>query len=99
MLAAIERTVADRTEGQAVADEFFFARQIQAAMACARCDNDRPGLVAVALSDDRFDRAVTDTEYDAVLSWMLLLGLENGFTQDPSSADSDYIPLFDFEGL
>lgn len=46
-----------------------------------------------------FNRSVTDTEYDAVLSWMLLLGLENGFTQDPSSADSNYIPLFDFEGL
>ena len=46
-----------------------------------------------------FDRPVTDTEYDAVLSWMLLLGLENGFTQEPSSADSVYIPPFDFEGL
>ena len=46
-----------------------------------------------------FNRSVTDTEYDAVLSWMLLLGLENGFTQDPSYADSDYSPLFDFEGL
>lgn len=46
-----------------------------------------------------FDRSVTDTEYDAVLSWMLLLGLENGFTQEPSSSDSAYIPPFDFEGL
>lgn len=46
-----------------------------------------------------FDRPVTDTEYDAVLSWMLLLGLENGFTQEPSSSDSAYIPPFDFEGL
>ena len=46
-----------------------------------------------------FDRPVTGTEYDAVLSWMLLLGLENGFTQEPSSSDSAYIPPFDFEGL
>ena len=46
-----------------------------------------------------FDRAVTDTEYDAVLSWMLLLGLENGFTQEAASADADYIPPFDFAGL
>ena len=46
-----------------------------------------------------FDRAVTDTEYDAVLSWMLLLGLENGFTQEAASADADYIPPFYFAGL
>jgi len=46
-----------------------------------------------------FDRTVTDTEYDAVLSWMYLLGLENGFTQEAAASDQRYIPPFDFEGL
>ncbi|MBQ7416193.1 MAG: 4Fe-4S cluster-binding domain-containing protein [Oscillospiraceae bacterium] len=39
------------------------------------------------------DRTVTDEEYDAVLSWMLLNGLD-GFTQDRSAADFSYIPGF-----
>lgn len=40
-----------------------------------------------------FDRKVTDEEYDAVLSWMLLNRLQ-GFTQDFSSATENYIPVF-----
>ncbi len=40
-----------------------------------------------------FDRAVTQEEYDAVLSWMYLNGLE-GFTQEPAAADTAYIPDF-----
>ena len=40
-----------------------------------------------------FDRAITDEEYDAVLSWMYLNDLE-GFLQDPEAADSAYIPEF-----
>ena len=46
-----------------------------------------PGLAAP------LDRPVTDEEYDAVLSWMLLNDLE-GFTQDPSAADTTFIPDF-----
>ena len=46
-----------------------------------------------------FDRTVTDTEYDAVLSWMYLLDLDNGFTQEAAASDQAYIPPFDFEGL
>ena len=46
-----------------------------------------------------FDRAVTDEEYDAVLSWMYLLELDNGFVQEADSATTDYIPEFNFEGL
>ena len=46
-----------------------------------------------------FDRPITDDEYSAVLSWMYLLGLENGFTQEAASSDSVYIPEFNFEGL
>lgn len=40
-----------------------------------------------------FDRTVTDEEYDAVLSWMLLNDLE-GFTQDQCAADQVFIPDF-----
>ncbi len=46
-----------------------------------------PGLAAP------FDRPITDEEYDAVLSWMLLNDLE-GFTQEPSAADTAFIPDF-----
>ena len=44
-----------------------------------------PGLPAP------FDRKITDEEYDAVLSWMYLNGLE-GFTQEAASGDAAYIP-------
>ncbi len=40
-----------------------------------------------------FDRPITDDEYDAVLSWMYLNGLE-GFTQEQTAADTAYIPEF-----
>lgn len=46
-----------------------------------------------------FDRAVSETEYEAVLSYMELLGIENGYTQDYSAARTEYIPVFDLEGL
>lgn len=46
-----------------------------------------------------FDRTVTEDEYSAVLSWIYLLGLENGFTQEASASDDAYIPEFNFEGL
>lgn len=46
-----------------------------------------------------FDRMVTETEYDAALSYLELLGIENGFTQDFSAASGDYIPQFDGTGL
>ena len=46
-----------------------------------------PGLMAP------FDRKITEEEYDAVLSWMFLTGLE-GFTQEADSADTTYIPDF-----
>ena len=40
-----------------------------------------------------FDRRVTEQEYDAVLSWMYLNGLE-GFVQEAASADKGFIPDF-----
>ncbi len=65
-------------------------------------ENFAPGEVLVSLMrqytpmpgmEPPFDRRVTDEEYDAVLSWMLLNDLE-GFTQDPTAADEGYIPEF-----
>ena len=45
------------------------------------------------------DRPITEEEYDAVLSYLEFLGIENGYTQDFSAATEDYIPDFSFEGL
>ena len=39
------------------------------------------------------NRRITDEEYEAVLSWMYLNDLE-GFTQEPDSADTIFIPEF-----
>lgn len=41
-----------------------------------------------------FDRTVTQEEYDAVLSWMYLNGLE-GFVQEETAASKSYIPDFE----
>ena len=46
-----------------------------------------PGLTAP------LDRTVTEKEYQAVLSWMLLNDLE-GFTQEADAADAGFIPDF-----
>ena len=46
-----------------------------------------PGMVAP------LDRAVTDEEYDSVLSWMLLNRLE-GFTQESGTDSESFIPDF-----
>lgn len=46
-----------------------------------------------------FDRRITELEYDSVLSYMMLLGIEDGYTQDFSSAESGYTPRFDLTGL
>lgn len=46
-----------------------------------------------------FDRRITREEYDAVLSYLYLLGLDNGYTQDFSAATTEYIPDFQLEGL
>lgn len=46
-----------------------------------------------------YDRRVTEAEYDAVLSYLMLLGIEDGYTQDFSAASSEYTPDFDLTGL
>lgn len=44
-----------------------------------------------------FDRRVREAEYEAVLSWMYLNGLQ-GFTQEADAASGDYIPDFSMGG-
>ena len=65
-------------------------------------DTFAPGAVLVSLMRQYtpmgglkapFDRRVTEEEYDAVLSWMYLNGLE-GFVQEAASADKGFIPDF-----
>ncbi len=46
-----------------------------------------------------FDRPITEEEYDAVLSYMMLLGIEDGYTQDFQAATEEYIPDWDLTGL
>ena len=62
----------------------------------------QPGQVLVSLMrqytpmpgmQPPFDRRITEEEYQAVLSWMYLNGLE-GFTQEATAADSCFIPDF-----
>lgn len=45
-----------------------------------------------------FDRPITEEEYDAVLSYMNLWGIE-GYMQEFSSAAQEYIPDWDFSGV
>ena len=65
-------------------------------------ENFAPGSVLVSLMRQYtpmggmaapFDRRVTQEEYDAVLSWMYLNGLE-GFTQEAEAAKESFIPDF-----
>ena len=46
-----------------------------------------------------FDRTVTAEEYDAVVSWLHMLGLEDGFLQEPDAATEEYLPDFSLEGI
>jgi len=46
-----------------------------------------------------FDRPINELEYDAVHSYMELLGISDGYTQDFSAAVEDYIPQWDLSGL
>lgn len=62
----------------------------------------RPGEVLVSLMRQYtpmpglsapMDRKITEEEYQAVLSWMYLNGLQ-GFTQEAAAADTGYVPAF-----
>lgn len=45
------------------------------------------------------NRRITRKEYDRVVNHLLKLGFKNGFVQERSSADEEYIPEFDLEGV
>lgn len=73
-------------------------------------DTFRPGEVLVSLMGQYVPcgpladtaplcRTVTAEEYGAVRSWMMMLGLDHGYWQDLSSADTDQIPAFDGTGV
>ena len=66
-------------------------------------ENFAPGQVLVSLMRQYtpmpgmsapFDRKIIDEEYEAVLSWMYLNGLQ-GFTQEASSGDTAFIPQWE----
>lgn len=44
-------------------------------------------------------RRVTAEEYAAVLSWMELCGLREGYTQERTAATTELLPKFDFNGI
>ncbi len=45
------------------------------------------------------DRKITQEEYDGAVSWLELCGLNSGFTQEFSSANTQFLPDFDFRGI
>ena len=45
------------------------------------------------------NRRITEEEYSRVKDYVYLLGLENGYMQDLSSASESYIPDFDLTGI
>ena len=65
----------------------------------------RPGDILVSLMSQYTpmgagpDRRVTPEEYARAEDYMRALGLLDGYTQSPDSADTDYIPAFDGTGV
>lgn len=45
------------------------------------------------------NRRITRREYDEVVDFAIELGIENGFIQEPDSADEAYVPDFDLTGV
>ena len=46
-----------------------------------------------------YDRSISREEYEAVVSWLYMLGLEDGFLQEPDAASEEYVPDFSLEGV
>ena len=46
-----------------------------------------------------FDRPITEEEYQAVVDWLYMLGLEEGFLQERAAATDAYLPDFSLEGI
>ena len=45
------------------------------------------------------NRKLTQSEYDEVVDYLCDSGIEDGFVQESDSADTEYIPSFDLEGI
>lgn len=45
------------------------------------------------------NRRISQREYDEVVDFAIELGIENGFIQEPDSADEAYVPDFDLTGV
>ena len=48
---------------------------------------------------DELGRRLTQAEYDRVADHLLEIGLDDGFIQELSSSDEQYIPKFDLTGV
>lgn len=46
-----------------------------------------------------FDRPISEEEYQAVVDWLYMLGLEDGFLQEREAATDAYLPDFSLEGI
>ena len=44
-------------------------------------------------------RKVTDAEYERAVNYMIDSGIEDGFLQEKSSAETEFIPVFDGSGV
>ena len=55
--------------------------------------------VPVGEQEPPLDRRLTAEEYAGAVSWLELCGLKNGYVQDAAAATTEYLPVFDFEGL
>lgn len=45
------------------------------------------------------NRRVTEAEYEELVDFAIELGVENGFVQEGETAEENFIPAFDYEGL
>lgn len=55
--------------------------------------------VPIGVQEPPLDRRVTGEEYAGAVSWLELCGLKNGYVQDAAAATTEYLPVFDFEGI
>lgn len=55
--------------------------------------------VPIGVQEPPLDRCVTGEEYAGAVSWLELCGLKNGYVQDAAAATTEYLPVFDFEGI
>lgn len=55
--------------------------------------------VPMGMQTPPLNRTLTQEEYDGAVSWMELCGVTTGYTQEFSSATTELLPDFNFEGL